>query len=126
MILVSIRGALSSMGMMYVSFGIIVGFTMSSYLSYYVMPCIAIALPVVYLLAIIGLSETPQFLLRQGRDALAEKSYYFYKNLSVLNPGNESAHHETAKIEFETFRQQVLNSEVRQRVKLTDFCEYII
>ncbi|XP_034485937.1 facilitated trehalose transporter Tret1-2 homolog [Drosophila innubila] len=117
----NIRGALSSMAMMYVSFGMIIGFTMSSYLSYYLMPCIAIALPVIYLLAIIGLSETPQYLLRQGRDAQAEKSYYFYKNLPVLDSDNESAQRETAKIEFETFRQQVLSGGVRQRVNWTDF-----
>lgn len=117
----NIRGALSSMAMMYVSFGMIVGFTMSSYLNYYLMPCIAIALPVIYLLAIIGLSETPQYLLRQGRDALAEKSYYFYKNMPSSGPDNESAHREMAKSEFETFKQQVLSGGVRHRVTYTDF-----
>ncbi|KAH8359705.1 hypothetical protein KR093_008426 [Drosophila rubida] len=117
----NIRGALSSMAMMYVSIGMIVGFSLASYLSYYLMPCIAIAFPVIYLLAIIGLSETPQYLLRQGRDALAEKSFYFYKNLPASSADNESAHHDAAKKEFETFRQQVLSGGVRQDVNWRDF-----
>ncbi|KAH8310263.1 hypothetical protein KR044_000325 [Drosophila immigrans] len=117
----NIRGALSSMAMMYVSIGMIVGFSLASYLSYYLMPCIAIAFPVIYLLAIIGLSETPQYLLRQGRDALAEKSFYFYKNLPASGAHIESTHHDAAKKEFETFRQQVLSGGVRQNVNWADF-----
>ncbi|XP_062125159.1 facilitated trehalose transporter Tret1-like [Drosophila sulfurigaster albostrigata] len=117
----NVRGALSSMAMMYVSIGMIVGFSLASYLSYYLMPCIAIAFPVIYLLAIIGLSETPQYLLRQGRDAQAEKSFYFYKNLHSSSADNESAYHDSAKIEFETFRQQVLSGGVKQDVTWKDF-----
>ncbi|KAH8417077.1 hypothetical protein KR222_002892 [Zaprionus bogoriensis] len=117
----NIRGALSSMAMMYVSFGMIVGYILTTYLSYYLMPCIAILLPVIYLLAIIGLSETPQHLLRQGKDALAERSYYFYKNLPAVGQDNESARDDAAKKEFETFKQQVLSGGVRQSISSSDF-----
>ncbi|XP_030558999.1 facilitated trehalose transporter Tret1-like [Drosophila novamexicana] len=117
----NIRGALSSMAMMYVSIGMIIGYILTTYLSYYLMPCIAILLPVVYLLAIWGLSETPQHLLRKGRNEQAEKSYYFYKNLPASNPDNESAHNDAAKKEFETFKQQVLKGGVQQDVGWKDF-----
>lgn len=112
------------MAMMYVSIGMIVGYILTSYVSYYLMPCIGICFPIIYLLAIIGLSETPQYLLRKGKDVQAEKSYYFYKNLSVAGRDNESAHDDAAKKEFETFKQQVLSGGVRQQVSWSDFCKY--
>ncbi|EDV93397.1 facilitated trehalose transporter Tret1 [Drosophila grimshawi] len=108
----NIRGALSSMAMMYVSFGMIIGYILTSYLNYYLMPCVAIIVPIVYLIAIWGLHETPQHLLRKSHDAQAEKSYYFYKNL----PNNDAA-----KKEFDTFKQQVLKGGVKQDVGWKDF-----
>ncbi|KAH8340749.1 hypothetical protein KR059_005904 [Drosophila kikkawai] len=118
----SVRGALSSMAMMYVSMGMMVGFALASYLSYYLMPCIIIALPVVFMLAIFGLAETPQFLLRRGQDAKAEKSFYFYKNLRPPPAGDkESSHHDAAKIEFDTFRLQVLSGGVTESITWRDF-----
>ncbi|XP_070143279.1 facilitated trehalose transporter Tret1 isoform X3 [Drosophila kikkawai] len=118
----SVRGALSSMAMMYVSMGMMVGFALASYLSYYLMPCIIIALPVVFMLAIFGLAETPQFLLRRGQDVKAEKSFYFYKNLRPPPAGDkESSHHDAAKIEFDTFRLQVLSGGVTESITWRDF-----
>ncbi|XP_002070820.3 facilitated trehalose transporter Tret1 [Drosophila willistoni] len=120
----SVRGALSSMAMMYVSMGMMVGFACASYLSYYLMPCIIICLPVIYALAIIGLAETPQYLLRHGRDEQAKKSYYFYKNLSSSSSDTsdkESNENDAAKIEFETFRLQVLGGGITQKITLRDF-----
>ncbi|KAH8278449.1 hypothetical protein KR018_003426 [Drosophila ironensis] len=117
-----IRGALSSITMMYVSIGMMIGFSLASYLSYYLMPCIAIALPVCFLLAIIGLSETPQYLLKRGRDEQAEKAYYFYKNLKApAADDKEASKHDAAKIEFDTFRLQVLSGGVTERITWRDF-----
>ncbi|XP_017845537.1 facilitated trehalose transporter Tret1 [Drosophila busckii] len=119
----NIRGALASLPLMYVSIGMILGYLLTSFLSYYVMPCVAIALPVIYFLTIISLWETPQYLLKQGRDTLAERSYYFYKNLS-LSPSdndNELAQHDAAKQEFETFKQQVLSGGIRETITWRDF-----
>ncbi|XP_036675117.3 facilitated trehalose transporter Tret1 [Drosophila suzukii] len=118
----SVRGALSSMAMMYVSIGMIVGFTLASYLSYYLMPCIIVALPVVFMLAVIGLSETPQYLLRRGRDDQAEKSFYFYKNLKPPTTSDkEASKQDAAKIEFDTFRLQVLSGGVTESISWRDF-----
>ncbi|EDW85207.2 uncharacterized protein Dwil_GK12735 [Drosophila willistoni] len=117
----SVRGALSSLTMVYISIGTMIGFACASYLSYYLMPCIIICLPVIYILAIIGLSETPQYLLRHGRDEQAKKSYYFYKNLSSSNTTSESNENDAAKIEFETFRLQVFGGGITQKITLRDF-----
>jgi len=112
------------MAMMYVSIGMIVGFTLASYLSYYLMPCIIVALPVVFMLAVIGLSETPQYLLRRGRDDQAEKSFYFYKNLKPPTTSDkEASKHDAAKIEFDTFRLQVLSGGVTESISWRDFSE---
>ncbi|KAH8369391.1 hypothetical protein KR009_009632 [Drosophila setifemur] len=118
----AVRGALSSIHMMYVSMGMMIGFAMASYLSYYLMPCIIIALPVVFLLAIIGLAETPQYLLKHGRDDEAEKSFYFYKSLTPPSPADkEASKHDAAKIEFDTFRRQVLSGGITESITWRDF-----
>ncbi|TDG42783.1 hypothetical protein AWZ03_010795 [Drosophila navojoa] len=117
----NIRGALSSMAMMYVSIGLMIGYLLSSYLDYYLVPCIAVAVPVAYLVAIFGLSETPQYLLRRGRDEQAKKSYCFYKNLTIAKTDGESAHDDATEREFATFKQQVLSGGVRQDVVWKDF-----
>ncbi|KAI8045069.1 facilitated trehalose transporter Tret1 [Drosophila gunungcola] len=120
----SVRGALSSMAMMYVAIGMLVGFSLASYLSYYLMPCIIVALPVVFMLAISGLSETPQYLLRRGRDDQAEKSFYFYKNLKPpTSSDREASRHKAkmAKMEFDTFRLQVLSGGVTESISWRDF-----
>lgn len=112
------------MAMMYVSMGMMVGFSLASYLSYHLMPCIAITFPIVFLLAIIGLAETPQYLLRRGRDEQAEKSYYFYKNLKAPKAGDkEASNHDAAKIEFDSFRLQVLSGGITEKITTRDFCE---
>ncbi|XP_017119967.1 facilitated trehalose transporter Tret1 [Drosophila elegans] len=118
----SVRGALSSMAMMYVAIGMMVGFSLASYLSYYLMPCIIVALPVVFMLAISRLSETPQYLLRRGRDDQAEKSFYFYKNLTPpTSSDREASRHDVAKMEFDTFRLQVLSGGVTESISWRDF-----
>ncbi|XP_002019496.2 facilitated trehalose transporter Tret1 [Drosophila persimilis] len=117
-----VRGALSSMAMMYVSMGMMIGFALASYLSYYLMPCIIVALPVIFMVSVIGLRETPQYLLRHGRDGEAERSYYFYKNLTPPAATNmEVAHHDAAEMEFDTFRIQVLSGGVTQSITWRDF-----
>ncbi|XP_030374058.1 facilitated trehalose transporter Tret1-like [Scaptodrosophila lebanonensis] len=117
-----IRGALSSMAMMNVCFGTLIGFIMASYLSYYLMPCIVIALPIIYLLAIFNLPETPIYLIRRGRDEKAEKSYRFYKNLkNSPSDQNESEKHDDVKNEFKLYREMVLQGGVREKVTWQDF-----
>ncbi|KAH8369113.1 hypothetical protein KR009_001671 [Drosophila setifemur] len=110
----NVRGTLTSMIMLALCSGITVGFIMASYIPYFVMPCITVSLPVIYVIAIIALPETPPFLVGRGRDERAERSYYFYKNLSDTD--NE------AKAEFKAFQEGVLSGGRTEKITCRDFC----
>uniref|UniRef100_A0A1B0F9Z3 Major facilitator superfamily (MFS) profile domain-containing protein n=1 Tax=Glossina morsitans morsitans TaxID=37546 RepID=A0A1B0F9Z3_GLOMM len=77
----SIRGALSSMAMLMLSFGILVGYIMSTYLDYYVNPFIIVIFPLLYLIAATQFPETPQHLLRKHKISDARESFKFYRNV---------------------------------------------
>ncbi|KAM7361526.1 facilitated trehalose transporter Tret1-like [Cochliomyia hominivorax] len=81
----SIRGALSSMAMLLISFGILAGFILSSHLSYYINPCLYIMLPILYLLAATRFPETPQYLIRKNKIVKAHEAFKYYKNLTENN-----------------------------------------
>ncbi|XP_065354591.1 facilitated trehalose transporter Tret1-like [Calliphora vicina] len=109
----SIRGALSSMAMLFLSFGIMTGFVLSSHLDYYLNPCIIIIFPIIYLVAATQFPETPQFLLRKQKIDKAREAFKFYKNI----PKQENIEATTAKqqeveenAEFQELKQNVLSS----------------
>uniref|UniRef100_A0A1A9Z6K2 Major facilitator superfamily (MFS) profile domain-containing protein n=1 Tax=Glossina pallidipes TaxID=7398 RepID=A0A1A9Z6K2_GLOPL len=77
----SIRGALSSMAMLMLSFGILAGYIMSTYLDYYVNPFIIVIFPLLYLIAATQFPETPQHLLRKHKISDARESFKFYRNI---------------------------------------------
>ncbi|XP_039969786.1 facilitated trehalose transporter Tret1-like [Bactrocera tryoni] len=76
-----IRGALTAMAMMFFSTGLLCGYILATYLDYYLIPCIIIVLPIIYLVGNLFLPETPQCLLKHGREKEAELSFNFYKNI---------------------------------------------
>ncbi|ALC39241.1 CG14606, partial [Drosophila busckii] len=76
----SIRGALTSMVMLSVNLGILVGYILSSYLPYHVVPFLGILLPIAYFLANLMLPETAPYLLMQSRATAAEASFRYYNN----------------------------------------------
>lgn len=77
----SIRGALTAMAMMFFSTGLLSGYILATYLDYYLIPCIIVVLPIIYLAGNLFLPETPQCLLKHGREKEAELSFNFYKNI---------------------------------------------
>uniref|UniRef100_A0A6P4F7N7 Facilitated trehalose transporter Tret1 isoform X1 n=3 Tax=Drosophila rhopaloa TaxID=1041015 RepID=A0A6P4F7N7_DRORH len=96
--------------------GITVGFVLVFYTTYHVLPCIVIVLPILYVILIIPLPEPPHDLLRRGRDEKAEKSYYFYKNLTK-DPTKQNEN----KAEFNSFRERVLSGGVKEKITFQDF-----
>ncbi|XP_053947515.1 facilitated trehalose transporter Tret1-like isoform X1 [Anastrepha ludens] len=76
-----IRGALTAMAMGFLSTGILVGYALPAYLDYFLVPCIIIILPIIYLIAAWAFPETPQCLLKRGRTERAENSFNFYKSI---------------------------------------------
>ncbi|KAH8378227.1 hypothetical protein KR093_010298 [Drosophila rubida] len=82
-LLISIRGALTSMVMLSVNLGILVGYILSTYLAYHVVPFLAIILPITYFTANLLLPETAPYLLKQRHLLAAEASFKYYQNQRV-------------------------------------------
>ncbi|KAH8243931.1 hypothetical protein KR032_011576 [Drosophila birchii] len=117
----NVRGTLTSMPVLAMCSGIALGLIMASYIPYFVFPFIAGAMGILYVLVIIPLPETPQFLLKRGHDAKAEKSFYFYKNLKSKS-SNDPTKDAEAEAEFKTFRENVFGGEKPQKPTCRDFC----
>lgn len=76
----SIRGSLTSMVMLSVNLGVLVGYILSTYLAYHVVPFLAIILPIAYFLANLLLPETAPYLLKHKQPHAAETSFKYYQN----------------------------------------------
>lgn len=68
------------MVMLSVNLGILVGYILSTYLAYHIVPFLAIILPIAYFVANLFLPETAPYLLRRNRLIAAEASFKYYKN----------------------------------------------
>ncbi|XP_033164260.1 facilitated trehalose transporter Tret1-2 homolog isoform X3 [Drosophila mauritiana] len=112
----SVRGTLGSFFMMTLCSGITVGFVLVYCLSYHVLPCVVVFLPILYLCLIIPLPEPPQDLLKRGYEEKAEKSFCFYKNLSK-DPAQQAEN----KAEFDILRNKVLASGITEKITSADF-----
>ncbi|KAH8241422.1 hypothetical protein KR026_002450 [Drosophila bipectinata] len=100
----SIRGALTSILMLSVNLGILVGYIASSYLDYHVVPLVVSFLPIVYFLANLMLPESAPYLLKTNKLTAAEKSFRYYKN----QRGDKQSSMET----FEELRLAVLSQKM--------------
>ncbi|XP_017489778.1 PREDICTED: facilitated trehalose transporter Tret1-like [Rhagoletis zephyria] len=126
---IDIRGALMSMGMMFVSCGVLVGFILPTKVNYYVTPCIAVVFPIFYLLALYFFPDTPHSLLKRNRLAEAEAAFNFYKGIDCHSVQKSNAHMDRTKeasgmqSEFEEWKAIFLNGSSSQRVRLQDFFE---
>ncbi|EDV32928.2 uncharacterized protein Dana_GF22441 [Drosophila ananassae] len=76
----SIRGSLTSILMLSVNLGVLIGYIASSYLDYHVVPLVAIFLTIIYFLANLMLPESAPYLLKKNKLTAAEKSFRYYKN----------------------------------------------
>lgn len=97
------------MMMLSVNFGVVVGFIMSTYLAYHVVPFLAITLPIAYFLANLFLPETAPYLLKRSRLLAAEASFKYYQNQKVDME-------EASKTSFEELRLAV--DDQKHRIRL--------
>ncbi|XP_017075101.1 facilitated trehalose transporter Tret1-like [Drosophila eugracilis] len=98
----SIRGALSSMVMLSVDFGVLSGFILSTYLPYHVVPFLGFIVPVAYFIASLMLPETAPYLLKRSQLGAAEKSFRYYKNENG----------ESSKVAFDELRTSILSQQL--------------
>ncbi|XP_037817851.1 facilitated trehalose transporter Tret1-like [Lucilia sericata] len=104
----SLRGTLSSLLMLFLSFGIMVGFVFSSLLDYYLNSCIIITFPILYLLALTKFPETPQFLLRKRKLKKLMKLLIEQQELNVDG-------------EFQELKLNILSNNIEEKVSFKDF-----
>ncbi|KAL9895746.1 facilitated trehalose transporter Tret1-like [Glossina fuscipes] len=115
----SIRGALSSMAMLMLSFGILAGYIMSTYLDYYVNPFIIVIFPLLYLIAVTQFPETPQHLLRKHKISDARESFKFYRNMPKTIEANSLPELRTA---FEELKDNILKANGKsEKLQVDDF-----
>lgn len=117
----SIRGRLTSLFSLALNLGVLCGFILSSFVPYHIIPLAVLPLPILYLIAATYYPETPHYLLRQGQDTQAEKSFLFYKNL--LNNKcpivKKEVQDQFAKLKFSIIQQQSKSEKIGYR----DFCK---
>ncbi|XP_055858511.1 facilitated trehalose transporter Tret1-like isoform X2 [Episyrphus balteatus] len=112
-----IRGSLGSLFIFSINSGMVSGFVIASYIPYYVIPGAILTLPIFNLLLLLRYPETPQYLLRKGLTASAEKSFKFYKNFS-----NESKEHDQQICaDFNELKMNIQSSENQKKVTILDF-----
>ncbi|XP_039437012.1 facilitated trehalose transporter Tret1-like isoform X2 [Culex pipiens pallens] len=122
-----IRGALGSLTILHINFGVLASYTAGTYLPYYRIPPIMLVLPVAYLALVSFLPETPYCLLRKGRVDQAEKSLMFYRNVTDdsdgAGAGTTGATRKTLafQYEFDALKAFVLAERTRQGITLADF-----
>lgn len=85
-----IRGRLGSYFILSINFGILVAFIAGSYLDYYIVARFMLMLPLIYIIVVLMLPETPYYLARNGKLRQAEKSLYFLRgcNMTPIIPPN--------------------------------------
>ncbi|XP_037817860.1 facilitated trehalose transporter Tret1-like [Lucilia sericata] len=120
----SLRGTLSSLLMLFFSFGIMTGYVLSSHLDYYLNSCIIITFPILYLVALTKFPETPQFLLRKQQEDKALEAFKFYKNTKM--PKNIKANESEQKVlntdgEFQELKLNMLSSNIQEKLSFKDF-----
>ncbi|XP_017858727.1 PREDICTED: facilitated trehalose transporter Tret1-like [Drosophila arizonae] len=119
----SIRGRLCSFFNLAINLGILLGFIISSHVPYHVIPCAVVALPLSYLLLATRYPETPQQLLRWGREEDAKRSLKFYCNCDGPSPTRDSlyAYHKQFEELRESLQQQAKSSST-VGLSMADFC----
>ncbi|XP_017966000.1 facilitated trehalose transporter Tret1-like [Drosophila navojoa] len=118
----SIRGRLCSFFTLALNMGILLGFIIASHVPYHVIPFIVIALPFCYLLLTARLPESPQQLLRWGREEDAKRALKYYCNCDGPTPSKESER--AYQKQFEDMRdalQQQTKDSGNEGLTMSDF-----
>ncbi|XP_017487955.1 PREDICTED: facilitated trehalose transporter Tret1-like, partial [Rhagoletis zephyria] len=125
-----IRGGLTAMAMGFLSTGILVGYALPAYLGYFLVPCIIIVLPIIYLIASWVFPETPQSLLKRGRTVSAENSFNFYKSIPKPEENTTPKFSSDlelprpalpARSEFDELKEIILSSGFATPITIKDF-----
>ncbi|XP_055598372.1 facilitated trehalose transporter Tret1-like [Uranotaenia lowii] len=120
-----IRGTLGSLTSLHMNIGILISYVLGNYLPYFLIPKIALILPISFLILVSMLPETPHCLLARGKFVEAEKSLMFYRN--EPNRGSQSGDQAPGtksiafEYEFESLKAFMLAESSKERLRLADF-----
>lgn len=106
-----VRGSLGSIMIFAINIGILLAFIAGTYLSYFVVASIMFFLPIVYIICFSFLPETPQFLIKQNRQADAELSLRYFRGI---------LHSETHSDEIQQEVEKMIKSTNTNTDKLSD------
>lgn len=105
---------------MFMNFGILLGFISGTFLSYFAVPLVSVTIPVLFLISVAILPDTPYSLIRRNKLSEAEKSIVFYRTSQL----KEKCMPEPVKLEFETLKRSIENmNATRTKLELSDFSE---
>lgn len=109
-----IRGFLGSFYIFGLTSGILVIFIAGTYGNFFVIPLIILVLPVLYMISLLFLYDTPTSLLRRNKPDEAFKSLKFYRSCE-----NDEEEIKRVKVEFDILKKSLQNKK-DENVKLSD------
>lgn len=120
----SIRGTFASMVMLSVNSGILIGYILGTYLSYYVVPFMVLILPLSYFIfVLLFVYDSPMHLISKGKFTAAERSFRYYKNVKDSDSLSDQA---TAMAEFKNIRMTLTDdNDEPDKITIKDFCKWI-
>lgn len=108
---------------LFICVGIFLGYILSSYLDYYLIPCVVIVVPIIYLVALKVFPECPQHLLRQQKIEEARKAYDYYNRARTTTFAAYSSKNNDA--EFEELKNAVLKNSNNNALQLKELGELV-
>lgn len=115
----SVRGSLGSLLVLSCNIGILIAFICGNYLNYTLQPVVLASLPILFFVTFSFFPESPQYLMKVGKEKEAEQSLRFYRNAGP----STSDETEPFKSELEKLRasnQISMKSYENQAVTLSD------
>lgn len=103
--------------------GILGGYILSTYVPYHIIPCLVLPFPVLYLIIATYYPETPQYLLRKGKEEEAFKSFKFYKNnIDQRNTVSSMA----IQNKFDELKMAIIHQESKsEKITMNDICKLV-
>ena len=117
-----IRGILGSFYVLAVNLGVLISFIAGAYLDFFIVPLLMIAVPTVFVVALIFLPDTPQSLIIRNKPDDAWESLKFYRSCNDTKVTNEGV-----QVEFDLLRMSLTGDNSRQldAVTLQDFSKHL-
>lgn len=108
------------MVMLSVNSGILIGYILGTFLSYYVVPFMVLILPFSYfMLVFLFVYDSPMHLISKGKFAAAERSFRYYKNV-------KDSDQTIAMAEFKNIKMTLTDDNDKpDKITINDFCKCI-